>query len=147
MTTKINSSQTTNSKDEPTPTQVVANHAEIILSAMQSGRMVHFNYTNKEGANSFRSVRPSHMLVYNDGRMILKGYCMYRKKIISFRLDRMRYPRAGRKIVARENVVYPGTFEQGWRAAAQSVRNVATYLDSGWVLEPSILVQQPQGAK
>ena len=75
---------------EPGP-WVVATSVEYLIraaSAIRSGRRVRFDYESHEGARSRRQIEP-YAVMHTDGRWYLIGYCLSRKAMRTFRLDRV----------------------------------------------------------
>ncbi|WP_263409978.1 helix-turn-helix transcriptional regulator [Terriglobus tenax] len=57
-------------------------------SAIRAGRQVRFAYRTHSGETSEREIQP-HGVVHTDGRWYLIGYCLSRKEMRTFRLDRV----------------------------------------------------------
>jgi len=87
---------------EPGP-WVVATPVECLIraaSAIRSGRRVRFRYESHEGARSHRHIEP-YALIHTDGRWYLIGYCLSRRAMRTFRLDRVSDLEAGAGAVRR----------------------------------------------
>jgi predicted DNA-binding transcriptional regulator YafY len=75
---------------EPGP-WVVATSVEFLIraaSAIRNGRRIRFDYETHEGARSRRQIEP-YAVMHTDGRWYLIGYCLSRKAMRTFRLDRV----------------------------------------------------------
>ena len=75
---------------EPGP-WVVTTSVEYLIraaSAIRSGRRIRFDYESHEGARSRRQIEP-YAVMHTDGRWYLIGYCLSRKAMRTFRLDRV----------------------------------------------------------
>jgi predicted DNA-binding transcriptional regulator YafY len=75
---------------EPGPWIVAtsAEHLVRVASAIRGGRRVRFHYESHEGARSRRQIEP-YGIIHNDGRWYLIGYCLSRRDLRTFRLDRV----------------------------------------------------------
>ena len=75
---------------EPGP-WVVTTSVEYLIraaTAIRSGRRIRFDYETHEGARSRRQIEP-YAVMHTDGRWYLIGYCLSRKAMRTFRLDRV----------------------------------------------------------
>jgi len=75
---------------EPGP-WVVSTSVEFLIraaSAIRSGRRVRFGYESYDGAISRRQIEP-YAVMHTDGRWYLIGYCLSRRAMRTFRLDRV----------------------------------------------------------
>jgi predicted DNA-binding transcriptional regulator YafY len=75
---------------EPGP-WVVSTSVEFLTraaSAIRSGRRVRFGYQSHAGAVSRRQIEP-YAVMHTDGRWYLIGYCLSRRAMRTFRLDRV----------------------------------------------------------
>jgi predicted DNA-binding transcriptional regulator YafY len=75
---------------EPGP-WVVSTSVECLIhaaSAIRTGRRIQFAYQSHSGALSRREIEP-YALMHTDGRWYLIGYCLWRKALRTFRLDRV----------------------------------------------------------
>ena len=75
---------------EPGP-WVVATSVEYLIraaSAIRSGRRIRFDYESREGDRSRRQIEP-YAVMHTDGRWYLIGYCLTRRAMRTFRLDRV----------------------------------------------------------
>jgi predicted DNA-binding transcriptional regulator YafY len=75
---------------EPGP-WVVTTSVEYLIraaTAIRSGRRIRFDYETHEGARSRRQIEPF-AVMHTDGRWYLIGYCLSRKAMRTFRLDRV----------------------------------------------------------
>jgi predicted DNA-binding transcriptional regulator YafY len=75
---------------EPGP-WVVSTSVDCLIraaSAIRSGHRVRFAYQSHSGAASRREIEP-YAVVHTDGRWYLIGYCMSRRALRTFRLDRV----------------------------------------------------------
>jgi predicted DNA-binding transcriptional regulator YafY len=75
---------------EPGP-WVVSTSVESLIhaaSAIRAGRRIRFDYETHEGARSRRQIEP-YAVMHTDGRWYLIGYCLSRKAMRTFRLDRV----------------------------------------------------------
>jgi predicted DNA-binding transcriptional regulator YafY len=75
---------------EPGP-WVVPTSVEALIraaSAIRTGRRVRFDYESGEGAKTRRQIEP-YAVMHSDGRWYLIGYCLTRKALRTFRLDRV----------------------------------------------------------
>ena len=57
-------------------------------SAIRTGKRIRFDYQSHDGAGSRRQIEP-YGLMHADGRWYLIGYCLTRKALRTFRLDRV----------------------------------------------------------
>jgi predicted DNA-binding transcriptional regulator YafY len=75
---------------EPGPWVVTTSVDYLIraASAIRAGRRVRFDYETHEGARSRRHIEP-YAVMHTDGRWYLIGYCLSRKAMRTFRLDRV----------------------------------------------------------
>jgi len=75
---------------EPGP-WVVATSVEYLIraaSAIRGGRRIRFHYESHDGAQSRRQIEP-YAVMHTDGRWYLIGYCLSRRAMRTFRLDRV----------------------------------------------------------
>ena len=75
---------------EPGP-WVVTTSVEYLIraaSAIRGGRRIRFDYESREGARSHRQIEP-YAVMHTDGRWYLIGYCLSRRAMRTFRLDRV----------------------------------------------------------
>jgi predicted DNA-binding transcriptional regulator YafY len=74
---------------EPGPWVVTTSVEDLIraASAIRTGRRVSFEYRTYEGADSRRQIEP-YAVMHTDGRWYLIGYCLKRRAMRTFRLDR-----------------------------------------------------------
>ena len=74
---------------EPGPWVVTTSVESLVraATAIRTGRRVRFDYESHEGARSRRRIEP-YALMHTDGRWYLIGYCLTRKAMRTFRLDR-----------------------------------------------------------
>jgi predicted DNA-binding transcriptional regulator YafY len=75
---------------EPGP-WVVATSVEHLVraaSAIRGGRRIRFQYESHEGARTRRHIEP-YAVIHTDGRWYLIGYCLSRRDMRTFRLDRV----------------------------------------------------------
>jgi len=75
---------------EPGPWVVSTSANDLIhaASAIRAGRRVRFAYRSHTGSHSRREIEP-HAVLNTDGRWYLIGYCLSRKALRTFRLDRV----------------------------------------------------------
>jgi predicted DNA-binding transcriptional regulator YafY len=75
---------------EPGPWVVTTSVESLIraASAIRVGRRVRFDYESGEGARTRRQIEP-YAMMHTDGRWYLIGYCLTRKAMRTFRLDRV----------------------------------------------------------
>ncbi len=75
---------------EPGPWVVTTSIESLIraASAIRAGRRVQFDYEAGEGARTRRQIEP-YAVMHTDGRWYLIGYCLTRKAMRTFRLDRV----------------------------------------------------------
>jgi predicted DNA-binding transcriptional regulator YafY len=75
---------------EPGPWVVTTSVESLIraASAIRIGRRVRFDYESGEGARTRRQIEP-YAVMHTDGRWYLIGYCLTRKAMRTFRLDRV----------------------------------------------------------
>jgi predicted DNA-binding transcriptional regulator YafY len=81
---------------EPGP-WVVSTSVEFLIraaSAIRSGRRIRFGYESHEGAITRRQIEP-YAVMHTDGRWYLIGYCLSRRALRTFRLDRVSDLEAG----------------------------------------------------
>lgn len=75
---------------EPGP-WVVSTSVESLIraaSAIRTGKRIRFSYQSHDGAASHRQIEP-YAVMHTDGRWYLIGYCLTRKAMRTFRLDRV----------------------------------------------------------
>ncbi len=75
---------------EPGP-WVVSTSVECLVraaSAIRTGRRVRFGYRSHDGSGSRRQIEP-YGVIHTDGRWYLIGYCLSRRALRTFRLDRI----------------------------------------------------------
>lgn len=75
---------------EPGP-WVVTTSVEYLIraaSAIRTGRRIGFDYRSHDGADTRRQIEP-YAVMHTDGRWYLIGYCLTRKAMRTFRLDRV----------------------------------------------------------
>ncbi len=75
---------------EPGP-WVVSTSVESLIraaSAIRTGKRIRFAYQSHSGAASHRQIEP-YAVMHTDGRWYLIGYCLSRKALRTFRLDRV----------------------------------------------------------
>ncbi len=75
---------------EPGP-WVVSTPVEHLIraaSAIRTGRRIRFDYQSHDGAATRRQIEP-YAVLHTDGRWYLIGYCLSRKAMRTFRLDRV----------------------------------------------------------
>ncbi len=74
---------------EPGPWVVTTSVEHLIraASAIRAGRRIRFDYEAHDGAASRRQIEP-YGVMHTDGRWYLIGYCLTRKALRTFRLDR-----------------------------------------------------------
>ncbi len=74
---------------EPGPWVVTTSVEHLIrASAIRTGRRIRFDYRSHDGAASRRHIEP-YAAVHTDGRWYLIGYCLARRAMRTFRLDRV----------------------------------------------------------
>ncbi|HKF49029.1 MAG TPA: YafY family protein [Terracidiphilus sp.] len=75
---------------EPGPWVVTTSVDHLIraASAIRGGRRVRFDYESHDSARSRRQIEP-YAVMHTDGRWYLIGYCLTRKALRTFRLDRV----------------------------------------------------------
>jgi predicted DNA-binding transcriptional regulator YafY len=75
---------------EPGPWVVTTSVESLIraASAIRTGRRVRFDYESHDGARTKRHIEP-YAVMHTDGRWYLIGYCLTRKALRTFRLDRV----------------------------------------------------------
>lgn len=75
---------------EPGP-WVVTTSVELLIraaSAIRTGRRIRFDYQSHDGAATRRHIEP-YAVLHTDGRWYLIGYCLSRRALRTFRLDRV----------------------------------------------------------
>ncbi len=75
---------------EPGP-WVVTTSVECLIraaSAIRRGRRIRFDYRAQDGTATRRQIEP-YAVVHTDGRWYLIGYCLWRRALRTFRLDRV----------------------------------------------------------
>jgi len=75
---------------EPGP-WVVSTSVECLVraaSAIRTGRRIRFGYRSHDGSGSRRQIEP-YGVIHTDGRWYLIGYCLSRRALRTFRLDRI----------------------------------------------------------
>jgi predicted DNA-binding transcriptional regulator YafY len=81
---------------EPGP-WVVSTSAESLIrvaTAIRERRRLVFDYQTRAGAASQRAIEP-YGVIHMDGRWYVAGYCLLRKALRTFRLDRVAEPELG----------------------------------------------------
>lgn len=75
---------------EPGPWVVTTSVQSLIraASAIRTGRRVRFDYESHDGTRTRRHIEP-YAVMHTDGRWYLIGYCLTRKALRTFRLDRV----------------------------------------------------------
>ena len=75
---------------EPGPWVVTTSVEHLIRAALaiRTGRRVRFDYHSHDGAATRRHIEP-YAVVHTDGRWYLIGYCLTRRALRTFRLDRV----------------------------------------------------------
>jgi predicted DNA-binding transcriptional regulator YafY len=75
---------------EPGPWVVTTSVETLICAAsgIRTGKRVRFDYQSHDGAKSHRQIEP-YALMHSDGRWYLIGYCLSRRAMRTFRLDRV----------------------------------------------------------
>jgi predicted DNA-binding transcriptional regulator YafY len=75
---------------EPGPWVVTTpvEHLIRVASAIRTGRRIRFDYRSHDGAASRRQIEP-YAVMHTDGRWYLIGYCLSRRAMRTFRLDRV----------------------------------------------------------
>jgi predicted DNA-binding transcriptional regulator YafY len=75
---------------EPGPWVVTTSVESLIraATAIRAERRVRFDYESREGARTRRQIEP-YAVMHTDGRWYLIGYCLSRKAMRTFRLDRV----------------------------------------------------------
>ena len=75
---------------EPGPWVVTTSVEHLIraASAIRAGRRIRFDYRSHDGADTRRHIEP-YAVMHTDGRWYLIGYCLTRKAMRTFRLDRV----------------------------------------------------------
>ncbi len=75
---------------EPGPWVVTTSVESLIraASAIRTGRRIRFDYRSHDGAATRRHIEP-YAVMHTDGRWYLIGYCLSRKAMRTFRLDRV----------------------------------------------------------
>ena len=87
---------------EPGP-WVVSTSVECLIgaaSAIRTGRRIRFAYQSHDGTASRRQIEP-YAVMHTDGRWYLIGYCLSRKAMRTFRLDRVTSLEVGRATFRR----------------------------------------------
>lgn len=81
---------------EPGPWVVSASVEHLIraASAIRAGRRIRFAYRSHSGEPSRRQIEP-YAVMHTDGRWYLIGYCLWRKALRTFRLDRVSHLEMG----------------------------------------------------
>jgi predicted DNA-binding transcriptional regulator YafY len=75
---------------EPGPWVVTTSVEDLIraASAIRTGRRIRFDYRSHDGAATRRQIEP-YAVMHTDGRWYLIGYCLTRRAMRTFRLDRV----------------------------------------------------------
>ncbi|MGB3628586.1 MAG: YafY family protein, partial [Terracidiphilus sp.] len=75
---------------EPGPWVVTTSVEDLIraASAIRTGRRIRFDYRSHDGAATRRHIEP-YAVMHTDGRLYLIGYCLTRRAMRTFRLDRV----------------------------------------------------------
>ncbi|MFZ2021210.1 MAG: helix-turn-helix transcriptional regulator [Terracidiphilus sp.] len=75
---------------EPGPWVVTTSVEDLIraASAIRTGRRIRFDYRSHDGAATRRHIEP-YAVMHTDGRWYLIGYCLTRRAMRTFRLDRV----------------------------------------------------------
>ena len=106
---------------EPGP-WVVATPVEHLIraaSAIRTGRRIRFDYQAHDGNATRRHIEP-YAVVHTDGRWYLIGYCLSRRALRTFRLDRVGNLESGAGSFRR-----PANFDAQQHARQHAVRSIA----------------------
>jgi len=81
---------------EPGPWVVTTSVEDLIraASAIRTGRRIRFDYRSHDGAATRRQIEP-YAVMHTDGRWYLIGYCLTRRAMRTFRLDRVSHLESG----------------------------------------------------
>lgn len=115
---------------EPGP-WVVSTSVESVIraaSAIRSGRRIRFGYQSYEGAVSRRHIEP-YAVLHTDGRWYLIGYCLSRRAMRTFRLDRLSDLEVGRGTFKRPAGFDARKYMREHMPFVQSVYQIDVWID------------------
>lgn len=115
---------------EPGPWVVPASVESLIraASAIRTGRRIRFAYLSHSGSPSRRHIDP-YALMHTDGRWYLIGYCLSRKALRTFRLDRVSGLELGSGRFRRPRGFDARTYLQQSMPFAQSEYRIDVWID------------------
>jgi len=122
--------------------------AVALMSAIVDNRLVSIRYSRYGRSSSYRTIKPSHIYAYQDGTVYIKAWCGVKRRVLTFRVDRIKEYSLGREVTLPEKItIFPAVWRtrktQAWKVAQEKL---ARYLGTGaWSLSPVVLVQ-PEGA-
>jgi predicted DNA-binding transcriptional regulator YafY len=115
---------------EPGPWVVTTSVESLIraASAIRTGRRIRFDYESHEGARTRRQIEP-YAVMHTDGRWYLIGYCLTRKALRTFRLDRASNLAIGAGTFKRPSDFDPRRHMQQSMPFVQSIYQVDVWID------------------
>jgi predicted DNA-binding transcriptional regulator YafY len=115
-----------------------------IDKAIAENRLVEIAYRRPAGNTATitrRKVKPSHIIVYEDGTYAFRGYCTLRKAARTFRMDRFLAMGITDPLPRKQALVmYPTTWELR-HACTQIVKNIEKWATRSWSTRPAIIRQ------
>ena len=115
---------------EPGP-WVVSTSVEFLIraaTAIRSGRRVRFEYESHDGAVSRRQIEP-YAVMHTDGRWYLIGYCLARRAMRTFRLDRVSNLEVGTGAFKRPAGFDARSYMRAHMPFVQSVYQIDVWID------------------
>lgn len=115
---------------EPGP-WVISTSVEYLIraaSAIRSGHRIGFGYESHDGAISRRQIEP-YAVMHSDGRWYLIGYCLSRRAVRTFRLDRTSDLKAGRGSFKRPRDFDPRSYMREHMPFVQSEYQIDVWID------------------
>jgi predicted DNA-binding transcriptional regulator YafY len=115
---------------EPGPWSVPASGESLIgiAAAIHARRRVCFEYQSHAGTNSCRNIEP-YGVAHLDGRWYVAGYCLLRKAVRTFRLDRISNLEHGKESFQRPSNFNIQRYLQQSMPFVQSVYSIDAWLD------------------
>ncbi|HEX4039628.1 MAG TPA: YafY family protein [Acidobacteriaceae bacterium] len=115
---------------EPGPWVVSTSANDLIhaASAIRAGRRIRFAYRSHDGADSRREIEP-YAVLNTDGRWYLIGYCLSRKALRTFRLDRVTELAVGREKFRRPPGFDPRAYLQERMPFLQTDYQIDVWID------------------
>jgi len=115
---------------EPGPWVVTTSVEDLIraASAIRTGRRIRFDYRSHDGAATRRQIEP-YAVMHTDGRWYLIGYCLTRRAMRTFRLDRVSNLESGAGSFRRPAEFDARKYLNSSMAFIQSVYQIDVWID------------------